>query len=162
MDTVTQGFKLWKLNVSVSEGLERSPTSFEAEKWLACSLLNAVDNQGVRKLIVSEYGSASSDQLKLWIFTPDLSISSSIKSSVEYIRVAKVLWQECTKSEDVANRLNSSSLSEGEFVLGHGQVDLLRQIMKESSSVLPENARDFQDWHIGLLERFTLADLDCS
>jgi len=120
-----------------------------------------METQGVRKFLAFDPDQLPTTSLKLWLFTPDLSISSSVRSSTQYIRVAKVLWQDSTTPEiDIAAKLNSSALSEGELKLGCGEVGLLRRRLEESGKLLPENARMFQDWHVGLLERFTVEDLE--
>lgn len=160
MDPTTGGYKLQKLHLALSLRSEETPISFDPQKWLACALLDAVESQGVRKFIASEHYSTPKEALMLWIFSPDLSVSSSARSSTEYVKVTKILWQDSSPPTDVTERLNSASLSEGEMILGPGQVDLLRRTLEQSSNVLPENARAFQDWNVGLLERFTPKDLE--
>lgn len=119
-----------------------------------------METQGVRKVIASERDLASEKALKLWIFSPDLSVSSSARSSTKYIKVTKVLWQDSSPPTDIAEKLNSTSVSEAELTLGSGQVELLRSALEQSGTLLPENAREFQDWNVALLERFTPHDLE--
>lgn len=123
-------------------------------------LLNATESQGVRKFVAHEPDLSSDESMKLWVFSPDLSISSSVKSSTEYTKVAKVLWQHCSSPADEPEKLNGSVLTEGELKLTRGELDLLRTRLQQSSDILPENARTFQEWHVGLLERFTLGDME--
>lgn len=156
----TERIRLRKLQLSLSVGLGNAPTTFDAEKWLTCRLLDAMDNQGVRKFVVQEPGSTSNAALKLWIFSPDLSISSSIRSYAEYVRMAKVLWQDWNPPRGGENEnLNGSALAEGELRLCHGELGLLRSRMEQSGTLLPEGARTFQEWHVGLLERFIPSDI---
>lgn len=119
-----------------------------------------MENQGVRKFVAYEPGLSSDQSMKLWIFSPDLSISSSVKSSTQYTKVAKVLWQDYSSSTNETEQLNGSALAEGELRLSRGELDLLRSRLQQGSGILPEGARTFQQWHVGLLERFTLADIE--
>ena len=114
-----------------------------------------MENQGVRKLTVHD----TATSLKLWIFTPDLTVSTSARASVEPIRVAKILWKDCVESADIDDRLNGTTLSEGELMLWQDDLVLLREKLKQGGDLLPEGARRFQDWNVGLLERFTREDL---
>lgn len=160
VDAATQGYRLRKLHTSLSTALGLAPIIFDTDKWLACLLLDAMESQGVRKFVAYEPGLSSDQSMKVWIFSPDLNISSSVKSSTDFTKVAKVLWQDCMYSADETEKLNGFALAEGELRLSRGELDLLRSRLQQSSAILPEGAREFQEWHVGLLERFTLDDID--
>ena len=70
------------------------------------------------------------------------------------------MWQESDAPIEDGARLSSSALSESELVLSLEELTLLRQRLKSSSKLLPEDARTFPtDWQVALLERFTQADI---
>ena len=156
----TQGYRLRKHRLSLSPSEGRTSIPFTDEKWFACLLLDAVDNQGVRKFVMHRPDSSCSRSLKLWIFTPDLSVSSSVRTSPKPVRVSKVLWQEIESPTNAGDTLGGSSLLEGELTLYDDEAALLRSKLKQSREMLPEGARSFQEWHVGLLERFTPGDVD--
>lgn len=116
-------------------------------------------SQGVRKFIVRERNLSTKKSLKIWVFTPDLSVSSSPKLIKKHVRMVKILWQDNDDTEDLPERLNAATISEGELRLCDDELSLLRSELKESGNLLPEGSQEFQDWHIGLLERFTLGDI---
>lgn len=131
--------------------------------------MTAVGSQGVRKFAIPIPGKPKpknlpTKQVKLWVFTPDLLVSTSALETIEPVRVAKILWRE----EDIADgeadglseRLSRQALSEGELVLPDGEVEALMQLLNASADWLPQSARTFGGmWNVGLLERFTQADL---
>lgn len=153
-DPSSQAYLLRKSQVSLALSPQSLSTSYKIEQWFACIILDAVENQGVRKFTTHEPGLHSRDSLKLWVFTPDLTISSSAHPSVGCIRCCKILWQACSAPLDFAEKLTASTLPEGELKLADGETALLRTILQHSDAFLPEKARRFQEWHVGILERF--------
>jgi hypothetical protein len=121
-----------------------------------------MENKGVRKFFV-RLRSPLEKTLKLWIFTPDLTVSSSALSSTEPVRVVKVLWRN-EDSSDVAGpeRLTSAALAEDELRMSDEETSLLCSRLEQSARLFPAGARKFQDWNVGLLERFTSADTAAS
>lgn len=120
-----------------------------------------MDSQGVRKLIVRGQNAKSNQALKLWIFAPDLKVSSSVRSSAEPVRVAKIMWQEIeAPEEDMSERLSGAALAEGELRLWQDEIVLLNQALVSGGEWIPEDSRQFQEWRVGLLERFTLEDIE--
>ncbi|KAK5174447.1 uncharacterized protein LTR77_001527 [Saxophila tyrrhenica] len=156
VESTTGGYRLRKLNLSVSSREHKSSVSYDKQKWLACLLLCAMDTKGVRKFIVH----VGDKTMKLWLFTPDLTISSSASESPEPTRVVKVLWQELDPSEqDIPERLTAASLAEDELRVLDEEAQTLHKLLDDSAQLLPEGARKFQDWNVGLLQRFTAADI---
>lgn len=155
LDSVTNSYKLAKLALSVSHGAERLQ-SFSATKWLSCHLLSAMDDQGLRRFIVTSK-TGTHKALLLWLFTPDLGIASSASPANGPLRVTKVLWKQASAEAQEA-RLDAHSLSEGEIEMPGFELDALRQSLEDSAALLPEQARLFQDWKVALLERFTEED----
>ncbi|KAF7192559.1 Uncharacterized protein HII31_06106, partial [Pseudocercospora fuligena] len=152
------GYKLQKQHLSLSASPSHKSASYSPEKWLACLLLASIDTQGVRKFTVR---STTSDHvaLKLWIFTPDINVSSSAAIASEPMRAVKVFWQDCTLLSDDIGALNRQALMEGELELPPQEMDQLRDKLMRSKFVLPEPARKFQNWDVALLPRFRLDEL---
>lgn len=155
LDLSTQSYKLAKLAISVSPSPDRTQ-SFDRQKWLSCHLLNCMDNQGLRRFIITS-GNNSQDALEVWLFTPDLRIASSASATSKPARVAKILWKQATVERQEA-RLDAHSLSEGEIEMPLFELQALRRALEESAVLLPEKARRFQNWNTALLERFSIED----
>lgn len=155
LDGGTSSYKLAKLAISVSHGTEQLQ-SLSITKWLSCHLLSAMDNQGLRRIIVTS-GTGMHKALVLWLFTPDLGISSSASPANGPLRVTKILWKPAPTQVQEA-RLDAQSLSEGEIEMPEFELDALRRSLEDSAVLLPEEARNFQDWKVALLERFTEED----
>lgn len=155
LDKPTQSYKLAKLSLSISPS-QGQPQSFDKPKWLSCHLLNSMDNQGLRKFIVTS-GDDSPNTLLVWLFTPDVRVSSSESLTPEPARVAKILWKQ-TPAERQQALLDTQSLSEGEMELPFFELQALQRALEDSAALLPEKARRFQDWNTALLHRFNSED----
>lgn len=156
--TSSEGYKLRKSHLSVSSNANSPIISYPADKWLACHLLSSVESQGVRKFLIE---STESDEvaIKAWIFTPDTTISSSAAENPDTMRAVKVLWITCVAPPKEAGALNRQALSEGELELPPNEMSQLQKALEQSAALLPQNARKFQSWNVGLLPRFTLSDI---
>jgi hypothetical protein len=127
-------------------------------KWLACQILAAVESQGVRKFTIRSAETKSATTFKIWVLTPDLTVSSSAAPSSEPMRTMKVLWH-TTDEEDENESEMRKFLTESELKLRTNEVEELIRTLQTTSQWIPENARELQGWHVGLLERFTNDDL---
>lgn len=158
-DTTVECYRLEKRHLSVSPSLASPAVSYADEKWLACLLLNAGETQGARIFIATSNNKGSSvSLLKLWIFSPDLKISSSAKDTSDAVRVAKIFWKDCPNTVQ-GKLLNGSGSAEGDISLLAEDLLLLRTKLLDSARLLPAGAKQFQDWNVGLLERFSARDL---
>jgi len=63
----------------------------------------------------------------------------------------KVFWQEVTSTE--TNAIVEKGNIE-ELLLPGQAIAELRHIIKDSASILPRNTRKFQQWNVGLMERY--------
>jgi hypothetical protein len=135
------------------------------EKWLTAHVLSNVEAQGIRKFIVSSTDNTASapaepqSALNIWVFAPDLTISSSALGNGKPTRVAKIMWKDCEAQPSAPEKLNTHNLFEGDIQLPLDEVQQLRSLLEASSSLLPASTRKFQAWTIGLLRRFTQAEL---
>jgi hypothetical protein len=155
LDAATSSYKLFKLALSLSS-TSNHIQSFNTAKWLSCHLLTSMDNQGLRKFVVSS-NSASQPPLLIWLFTPDLNIASSAASHDTPLRVTKILWKPASAQRQ-DTRLDKQSMSEGEIEMQDFEFEALKRSLEQSAGLLPESARRFQDWDVALLERFAVGD----
>lgn len=186
-DPRAEGWRIWKWSIAAAPKDSTTNTkTYSPRKWVAAQLLYLIENQAVRKFTVMaesgvhpgeevEGGSgavAARDPIMIWVFTPDLSFSSSIVSSDDDsnghrndpTRAMKVLWKpspaqngESTQSTAVTaagQALDRQSLSTEDLSLPIPAFDALKQGLEESGRWLPASARTFQEWNVGLLERF--------
>lgn len=161
VDTATQGYRLRKPSLSISPSASAQLISYRDERWLSCHLLSAAENQGVRKLSVwtaeaSEPG-IPVFTIQIWLFATDLTISSSVAETSEPLHVVKAMYREGQRPE--SGSLNAAALGEGELELDKKDWWDLRGSLDLSRALLPPKARMFQGWSVGLLRRFTLADV---
>ncbi|TKA71632.1 hypothetical protein B0A55_07567 [Friedmanniomyces simplex] len=160
LDPGTEGYKLRKPNLSVSVGPSSLSLDYSHEKWLSSALLTAAESQGVRRLAVyaSDDGAGNAVSIThVWLFAPDLRIASSAAETPEAMRVLKVLYR-----DDVATdyeNLGKMSGVEGELEVSKEEWREMRSLLDQSVKLLPEKARRFQQWNVGLLKRFTGDDV---
>jgi hypothetical protein len=155
LDVATSSYKLFKLALSLSSKNDHRQT-FNATKWLSCHLLNSMDNQGLRKFVITS-SPASQSSLLIWLFAPDLNIASSVAACDAPLRVSKILWKSApAQRQDTL--LNKQSMTEGEIEVPDFEFEALKASLEHSAVVLPESAQRFQDWNVALLERFIAGD----
>ena len=147
------GYKLRKARLSLSRSSPSPFESFDANKWLSCHLLSSIDGQGVRKFLISNT-STNTAALKIWIFTPDINVSSSASKQLEPIRAVKILWLDATALPQNDGVLNRQALSEGELELPPHEFEAMREALVNSANLLPGSGRKFQSWNVALLPRF--------
>lgn len=78
--------------------------------------------------------------------------------------MAKILWKgedaKPGREGDLSERLSRQSLAEGELDLREEEAERLVGLLRESGEWLPKGSREFSGWRVGLLERFSKADLE--
>jgi hypothetical protein len=155
LDITTRSYKMAKLALTAASNAGNQQ-SFDMTKWLSCHLLNAMDNEGLRKFTVSP-ASGSQRPISIWIFAPDLNIASSVSRHDTPLRVVKVMWKPAPAHIQNA-RLDTQSMTEGEIEMPAFEFAALERSLEESAVLLPEGARQFLGWNVALLERFTVKD----
>ena len=162
LDTTTQGYCLRKPYLSISTHTSQPAVTYDSELWLACTLLTAAETQGIRKLYVScqnEDVNQHPVTMQLWLFATDLTVSSSTSAELEPLHVVKIMYRDAAEDSDFSGRLNAVALSEGEVELPRDELRGLKGKLERSAVLLPQKARVFQDWRVGLLRRFTESDV---
>lgn len=141
-----------RLVVIPSEG--QPPESFPAAIFLTAQLLSLVENSVSRKVVVHDGDQGDSELanegLLLWIFNPDIYYSSSKRGPTAH-RAMKVFYKTLL---DPGKFLDADCNTYEELLVPREDfVDFIRTL-RESSSILPQSARKFQDWDVGLLDRW--------
>lgn len=89
--------------------------------------------------------------LLLWVFTPDLVVSSSLNTRGP-TRAMKVFWKRETWAPLQAGEVEKADEEEVEVV--GALFERLERALVESQGGMPGSARRWGDWEVGLLERF--------
>ncbi|EHK17473.1 uncharacterized protein TRIVIDRAFT_43194 [Trichoderma virens Gv29-8] len=149
---------LFKWQVTCETGSpSQSPSSSEC---LAATLIATISRSGSSKSVVASHtldttpeGTRSElpQSLHLWVLNANVVYSSTMR---EGRRTAiKVLYQDIDIEE--GNKLVDSMTSGVQEISFPGAaISTARQILRESNSLLPVSERLFQQWHVGLLERW--------
>ncbi|KAJ6111732.1 hypothetical protein N7523_007793, partial [Penicillium sp. IBT 18751x] len=172
-DPSANGWRLFKTNVSLNTSKSEEPwTTHSTEMIVAAQLLELIERESARRFIVhcgQKRGLLVSalpatvtayvlTSVKLWVFNPDLRYSNSSSGhTVNNQQAMKVLYQE---KEDVDSLLapeigQPSPLSVEEVDLPPDIFQTLSDALLRSSQMLPDSARRFNEWQVGLLNRFS-------
>ena len=71
----------------------------------------------------------------------------------------KILWKPV---EDAAKVMDEKHFSHEHLILPKHVYTILKQTLDGSKFLLPQSARKFQDWNVGLLQRFSWEDISGS
>ncbi|KAI9819501.1 MAG: hypothetical protein M1827_006949 [Pycnora praestabilis] len=150
-DARANGYRIYKWSVAVRQDENDTSRQYPVQAFISAQLLALIDNQAVRRFVihnkeVGETGSA----LLLWVFNADLYYSSSLVSSGPK-RAMKVFYKTLPNPQEV---LEKKIVSLDEVCLPRNVFDDLRSTLDGSNTILPKSAKTFQDWSVGLLERF--------
>lgn len=155
-DAGSGGVRVLKWAVNVSQGSISEQYAFQ--KWISAQFLNIVENTGVRRFVVQDQNAGSGalaapQGLLVWIFTPDLALSSSVRSSerADPIRAMKIFWLATDRPGHV---LESQSSSFEEVLLPSKSFASLEATLNSNMDLLPLSARRFQEWNVSFLQRF--------
>jgi hypothetical protein len=162
VDVSAEGWKLYKWSLSILKD-DRTSELFPVPKWISTQLLGAVETSGVRRFIVepSIRTDDNKNGLLLWLFTDSLSFSSSYLffARKDPTRAMKIYWKPI---EDAAKVMDEHHFSHEHLVFPPHVYIALKQALEASEFLLPQSARKFQDWNVGLLQRFSWEDVSGS
>ncbi|KAJ5965940.1 hypothetical protein N7481_012654, partial [Penicillium waksmanii] len=158
-DSSANGWRLLKANVSLNTNsvpvTDEEWQSHPEEMIVAAQLLELIERESARRFVV-HCGQKSG--LLLWVFNPDLRYSNSSSGySVNAQQAMKVFYQNV---DDVDKLLSPelgkvSPLSVEELELPSSILQSLSFSLEKSNNMLPLSARRFNEWHVGLLSRFS-------
>ncbi|KAL7786178.1 ubiquitin-conjugating enzyme E2-binding protein [Trichoderma ceciliae] len=131
-----------------------------SSECLAATLIATISRSGSSKSVVASHTldadpegtqSESPQSLHLWVLNANVVYSSTMRKGR---RVAiKVLYQDIDVEQ--GNKLVDSMTSGvQEISFPAAAIKAARQILQESNSLMPVSERLFQQWHVGLLERW--------
>lgn len=141
----------WQVTCETNQA-SQTPSSSEC---LAATLIATISRSGSSKSVVASHtlnvDPETSQSLHLWVLNANVVYSSTMRKGR---RVAiKVLYQDIDAEE--GNKLVDSMTSGvQEISFPATAMKAARQILQESNDLMPASERLFQQWHVGLLERW--------
>ena len=103
-----------------------------------------------RKVVVYTKSHNDAEGLLVWVFNPDIYYSSSKRGPTVY-RAMKIFYK---VTSDPVKILEDDINSFEELILQPEDLKDFIKSLEDSADVLPQSAREFQDWRIGLLDRY--------
>lgn len=159
-DAVAKGWRLFKTSVSVSrqlsQGAHEDPAweSHPLEVVVAAQLLELIERESARRFVLH---CGQGDGLLIWVFNPDMQYSNSSSDySINAQRAMKILFQDVTNVDEMLqpDRGKASSLSLEELRLPSGVLSVVSETLKRRNEMIPESAREFREWKVGIMHRF--------
>ncbi|KAM0522324.1 hypothetical protein ACHAPE_001913 [Trichoderma viride] len=146
----------WQVTCETTQ-VSQAPSSSEC---LAATLIATISRSGSSKSVLASHTldvdpkssqSETSQSLHLWVLNANVVYSSTMR---EGRRVAiKMLYQDIDAEE--GNKLVDSMTSGvQEISFPAVAIKAARQVLQESNDLMPASERLFQQWHVGLLERW--------
>ncbi|KAH7060808.1 ubiquitin-conjugating enzyme E2-binding protein [Macrophomina phaseolina] len=167
VDPRAEGWRIWKWSIAVTPKGSDKPQTHGVSKWIAAQLLYLIESQGVRKFTVTpdvdftSSGESGNEEdrgpIMIWVFTPDIAFSSSVAAERrrDPTRAMKVLWKPApAPTTPPAIEAGGASLSVEELRLPATAFNAFKAALEEGREWLPESARRFKEWDVGLVERF--------
>ncbi|OOQ90671.1 hypothetical protein PEBR_03171 [Penicillium brasilianum] len=160
-DPSARGWRLLKANVSLNTNVPSSGSdedqwqSYPAQTIVAAQLLELIERESARRFVV-HCGQKSG--LLLWVFNPDLRYSNSSSGhSINAQQAMKVFFRETLEIDKLlAPEIgNPSPLSVEELELPSMVYQAISEALQSSNQMLPPTARQFNEWQVGLLSRFS-------
>ncbi|KAE8351330.1 ubiquitin-conjugating enzyme E2-binding protein [Aspergillus coremiiformis] len=159
-DPVAKGWRLFKTGLSVSrqsaEGENEDPSweSHPMETVVAAQLLELIERENIRRFVLH---CGEGNGLFIWVFNPDMRYSNSCSDhSITAQRAMKILFQDVTDVDEMLHpgRGKASSLSLEELQLPPGVLSAVSETLKRRNEMLPQSARVFREWKVGIMHRF--------
>ena len=141
------GYRIWKSKISVRRNQDSDAEAYDSSIFIAAQLLHLIETSVGRRVVVH---SNSGSGLLCWIFNPDIYYSSSKRGPTVH-RAMKVFYKDV---EDPVKLLDEHSSTVEELALPKQELEELRRTLVDSAQILPQSARTFQEWRVGLLDRY--------
>jgi ubiquitin-protein ligase E3 D len=146
-------YRIYKSRVAISQGGDQSLEKHAPAVFISAQLLSIINSSVSRKVVVHSGGSNTpSDQkgLLLWVFNPDIYYSSSQRGPTAY-RAMKIFYKTI---DEPARLLDGEGASFEELIIPEGDFESFTKSLTESTEILPDSAGQFQEWTVGLLDRW--------
>ncbi|KAF8254183.1 hypothetical protein K440DRAFT_592051 [Wilcoxina mikolae CBS 423.85] len=140
--------KLNKWNLSLNKN-----ETFPLECFLATKFISYAEDEGIRRLLVSNISQSDAldTRLKIWIFNPDIRFTST--QSSKPLRGLKVLWQSITPAENVTTD-SFHMIGFEAVVLDPNAFHTLKRCLHITMEVFHRNIEKSEGWNVGVLRRF--------
>ncbi|KAI9769627.1 MAG: hypothetical protein M1840_003864 [Geoglossum simile] len=158
VDERAEGWRLYKWSLAVQSTEEAKAERFPTGAFTSAHLLTLIENQGVRKFTIKPERGDGDPIITLWVFNTDLRYSNFTSPPSSPQRAMKVFYQ--TRNATICPHDNTKSQAAPppppleEVYLPLSIYQKLRKDLHESNLSLPASIRKYQDWDIGLMERF--------
>jgi hypothetical protein len=163
VDHQAEGYRLYKWRLK-SLGTSDTPSYYEPSlsSMITAQLQSIMRAQCCSRLVFLPMGwkpssqtpqtSSASPFLSMWILSPTIRYSTTVQVAASPGTLAmKIFWKSISAAE--ANKLIDGTTHE-EVSLPAETILEIEACLRQSVSVLPPSGRQFQDWDVGLLERF--------
>ncbi|THW97480.1 hypothetical protein D6D18_05514 [Aureobasidium pullulans] len=149
-DPQTEGIRLQKPYLALSQGGSRTTRSYDPAHWFSCYLNQAIETQGVRKFVFSTL------PYEIWVFSTNLAYAS-----LEYPepkQAMKVLFRTRQGDQDVET-LRAANLLIETLTLSPMLEKLLYQVLQRENFKLPDSLKNFMGWEVAVLPVLYKADV---
>lgn len=146
--------RLYKSRLALVTSQDQRPQEFPPSVFICSQLLSLIENTVSRKIVLHSETQGEIENrregLLLWIFNPDIYYSSSNRGPTVH-RAMKVFYQPLL---EIGKFLDEHSNTHEELVVPPEDLEDFRKTLHDSTAILPQSARSFQDWAIGLIDRW--------
>ncbi|KAI9792490.1 MAG: hypothetical protein M1835_007856 [Candelina submexicana] len=149
VDNRAEGYRLYKWSLSLQQPHALKPTSYPLQHFISAQLLSLIDNQAVRRFVLTSSKPGELSGLELWVFNPDLYYTST--SNPKPQRAMKVFSKPIPKAQEY---LEPRSASHEEVNLPQEIYERMKKMLTTSCLAMFKSSRGFEGWDAGLLERF--------
>ncbi|KAI9702089.1 MAG: hypothetical protein M1836_001433 [Candelina mexicana] len=149
VDNRAEGYRLYKWSLSLQQPHTLKPISYPLQHFVSAQLLSLIDNQAVRRFVLTSSKPGEISGLELWVFNPDLYYTST--STPHPQRAMKVFSKPIPKAQEY---LEMKGSSHEEVNLPHEIYERMKKILTTSCLAVFKSSKGFEGWDAGLLERF--------
>lgn len=146
--------RLYKSRLALVCSPDEPAQDFPASVFISSQLLSLIENTVSRKVVLhseTQGGNENGQEgLLLWIFNPDIYYSSSNRGPTVH-RAMKVFYQPLS---EIGKFLDRHGNTHEELIIPPEDLEDFRKTLYDSTRILPQSARLFQDWTVGLIDRW--------
>jgi hypothetical protein len=148
-NTALNAIKLFKPRLAIRPDPTKDLESYDPSIFINAQLLLSIESLATRKFILHS-ATPSHPGLHIWVFNPDIHYSSSVTGPIAH-RATKVFYQPVPNPQELLDA-NHNTLEE--LILPQSILDEFSTSLIASTKILPESARSFKEWSVGLLGRY--------
>ncbi|PSK55704.1 hypothetical protein B9Z65_4582 [Elsinoe australis] len=148
VDTLCSGIRLYKPLLAFKSAQSEAITRHDTRLWLSSYLLSLIDTSGIRK-----FQGRYSD-FTIWIFSPLVFYSLSTLGEDPKPALKIFYKKQLIEDRDQTMQLNKQNMQLDELTLPRDLEAALADALGMANTILPSEARKFQDWNVAFLDRF--------